>query len=65
MGLISMTAEFVYGTESCLAASDCPQIICGVHYLYFALIIFLVSILDILGVSLLTKPIPDIHVSNE
>ncbi|XP_039717701.1 solute carrier family 5 member 4 isoform X1 [Pteropus medius] len=61
MGLTRMIAEFVYGTESCLAASDCPQIICGVHYLYFAIILFLVSILVILGVSLLTKPIPDIH----
>ncbi|XP_055260647.1 solute carrier family 5 member 4 [Moschus berezovskii] len=61
MGLIRMVAEFVYGTGSCLAASSCPQVICGVHYLYFALILFFVSILIILGISLLTKPIPDVH----
>lgn len=53
IGLIRMVAEFVYGTGSC-----------GVHYLYFALILFFVSILIILGISLLTKPIPDVHVSN-
>ncbi|KAI4557553.1 hypothetical protein MJT46_014232 [Ovis ammon polii x Ovis aries] len=61
IGLIRMIAEFVYGMGSCLAASNCPRVICGVHYLYFALILFFVSILIILGISLLTKPIPDVH----
>ncbi|XP_068418523.1 solute carrier family 5 member 4-like [Eschrichtius robustus] len=60
-GLIRMIAEFAYGTGSCLAASHCPQDICGVHHLYFALILFFVSILVILGISLLTKPIPDVY----
>ncbi|XP_042817914.1 solute carrier family 5 member 4 isoform X4 [Panthera tigris] len=61
IGLIRMIAEFAYGTGSCLAASDCPKVICGVHYLYFAIILFFVSILVVLGISLLTKPIPDVH----
>ncbi|XP_007952147.2 solute carrier family 5 member 4 [Orycteropus afer afer] len=61
IGLIRMIAEFTYGTGSCLAASDCPTIICGVHYLYFAIILFFVSILVVLGISLVTKPIPDVH----
>lgn len=65
IGLIRMIAEFAYGTSSCLAASNCPEIICGVHYLYFAIILFFVSMLVILGISLLTKPIPDVHVSDE
>lgn len=64
LGLIRMIAEFVYGTGSCLAASGCPDIICGVHYLYFAMILFFVTTLVALGISLLTKPIPDVHVSN-
>jgi low affinity sodium-glucose cotransporter 4 len=64
MGLIRMIAEFSYGTGSCLAASNCPKVICGVHYLYFAIILFSVCSLVILGVSLLTKPIPDVHVSD-
>ncbi|KAM5238300.1 solute carrier family 5 member 4-like [Ctenodactylus gundi] len=61
MGLIRMIAEFSYGTGSCVSPSYCPKIICGVHYLYVAIIIFSVSILVILGVSLLTKPIPDVN----
>nr|XP_001496071.3 solute carrier family 5 member 4 isoform X2 [Equus caballus] len=61
LGLIRMIAEFVYGTGSCLAASGCPDIICGVHYLYFAMILFFVTTLVALGISLLTKPIPDVH----
>ncbi|XP_053444712.1 solute carrier family 5 member 4-like isoform X2 [Nycticebus coucang] len=61
MGLIRMMAEFSYGTGSCLAASDCPKIICGVHYLYFAIILFSGTTVAALGISLLTKPIPDIH----
>ena len=60
-----LETSFSGGTGSCLAASNCPQVICGVHYLYFALILFFVSILITLGISLLTKPIPDVHVSNE
>ncbi|XP_028729988.1 solute carrier family 5 member 4A [Peromyscus leucopus] len=61
MGLIRMIAEFSYGTGSCLVTTNCPKIICGVHYLYYAIILFFVSALVILGVSLLTKPIPDVH----
>lgn len=63
LGLIRMIAEFSYGTGSCLVASHCPTIICGVHYLYYAIILFFVSLLVALGVSFLTKPIPDVHVS--
>lgn len=59
-----MITEFAYGTGTCLAASDCPEIICGVHYMYFAIILFGVSTVIIVGISLLTKPIPDIHVSD-
>uniref|UniRef100_A0A7N9D761 Solute carrier family 5 member 4 n=1 Tax=Macaca fascicularis TaxID=9541 RepID=A0A7N9D761_MACFA len=61
MGLIRMITEFVYGTPSCLAPSNCPKIICGVHYLYFSIILFFGSMLVVLGISLLTKPIPDVH----
>ncbi|KAI5133388.1 Solute Carrier Family 5 Member 4 [Manis pentadactyla] len=61
IGLIRMIAEFAYGTGSCLTATNCPKIICGVHYLYFAIILFFVSILVVLGISLLTKPIPDVY----
>ncbi|XP_075389981.1 solute carrier family 5 member 4 [Tenrec ecaudatus] len=61
IGLVRMIAEFAFGTGNCLAASACPKIICGVHYLYFAIILFVLTILVVLGVSLITKPIPDVH----
>lgn len=62
IGLSRMIAEFAYGTGSCVNPSNCPTIICGVHYLYFSIILFAVSCIIILGVSLMTKPIPDKHV---
>ncbi|KAG7223942.1 hypothetical protein INR49_015198 [Caranx melampygus] len=61
IGLSRMIAEFVYGTGSCVNPSNCPTIICGVHYLYFAIILFSVSCIIILSVSLMTKPIDDKH----
>nr|XP_025974981.1 sodium/glucose cotransporter 1 [Dromaius novaehollandiae] len=61
VGLIRMITEFAYGTGSCVNPSNCPFIICGIHYLYFAIILFGISFIIILVVSLMTKPIPDVH----
>ena len=65
VGLICMVTEAAYGMGSCLAASDCPKIIYGVHSLYFAVILFLVSSLVVLGIFLIMKSISDAHMSNE
>lgn len=62
IGLSRMISEFAFGTGSCVSPSKCPTIICGVHYLYFSIILFVISCIIILGVSLMTKPIPDKHV---
>lgn len=64
IGLCRMFAEFAYGTGSCAVPSECPAVICKVHYLYFAIILFAISVTIILIVSFLTKPIDDVHVSN-
>uniref|UniRef100_A0A671RCT4 Sodium/glucose cotransporter 1 n=1 Tax=Sinocyclocheilus anshuiensis TaxID=1608454 RepID=A0A671RCT4_9TELE len=61
VGLARMITEFAYDTGSCVSPSNCPTIICGVHYLYFALILFSLSCILILGISLMTKPIDDKH----
>nr|XP_033812445.1 sodium/glucose cotransporter 1 [Geotrypetes seraphini] len=61
IGLSRMFTEFAYGTGSCVKPSNCPTIICGVHYLYFALILFGASSIIVLGVSLLTPRIEDKH----
>ncbi|XP_044898263.1 sodium/glucose cotransporter 1-like isoform X1 [Felis catus] len=61
IGFSRMLSEFAYGPWSCGANSKCPLIICGMHYLYFAVILFIVSLFTILGISLFTDPIPDKH----
>nr|XP_058137717.1 sodium/glucose cotransporter 1-like isoform X2 [Dasypus novemcinctus] len=62
IGLSRMVTELIYGhRQSCSMSSTCPMIICGVHYLHFVIILFVVSVLIILGISLVTKPIPDKH----
>ncbi|KAL7376077.1 hypothetical protein ABVT39_000660 [Epinephelus coioides] len=61
IGLSRMIAEFAFGTGSCVEPSNCPTIICGVHYLYFSIILFVISCVCILGISLMTKPIDDKH----
>ncbi|XP_048370713.1 sodium/glucose cotransporter 1-like [Sphaerodactylus townsendi] len=61
IGLSRMIAEFAYGTGTCVHPSNCPDIICKVHYLYFAMILFAISLILILTISLLTKPIDEVH----
>ncbi|XP_043820956.1 sodium/glucose cotransporter 1 isoform X1 [Dromiciops gliroides] len=61
IGLSRMIAEFAYGTGSCVEPSNCPTIICGIHYLYFAIILFVISVITILIISFFTKPISDVH----
>lgn len=61
IGLSRMITEFAYGTGSCQNPSNCPKIICGVHYLYFAIILFAASSIIVLGVSFMTPAIEDKH----
>ncbi|XP_075851516.1 sodium/glucose cotransporter 2 isoform X2 [Microcebus murinus] len=61
MGLARLIPEFSFGTGSCVRPSACPALLCGVHYLYFAIVLFLCSSLLILIVSLCTAPIPQKH----
>ncbi|XP_054896237.1 sodium/glucose cotransporter 1-like [Poeciliopsis prolifica] len=61
IGLSRMITEFIYGTGSCVNPSNCPAIICGVHYLYFGMILFAISCILMYGISLMTKPIDDKH----
>ncbi|XP_052510445.1 sodium/glucose cotransporter 1-like [Budorcas taxicolor] len=61
IGSVRMLAELAYGPWSCSENRRCPRAICGVHYLYFAVALFTVSLLTVLGVSMFTVPIPDKH----
>lgn len=63
MGLARLIPEFFFGSGSCVRPSACPALFCRVHYLYFAIILFICSGLLTLGISLCTAPIPQKHVS--
>ncbi|XP_061001064.1 sodium/glucose cotransporter 1-like [Dama dama] len=61
IGSCRMVSEFAYGPWTCSVNRKCPRIICGVHYLYFAMILFAISLVTVLGISMFTVPIPDKH----
>lgn len=63
MGLARLVPEFSFGSGSCVRPSACPALLCRVHYLYFAIVLFVCSGLLTLVVSLCTPPIPRKHVS--
>lgn len=63
MGLARLVPEFSFGSGSCVRPSACPALLCRVHYLYFAILLFVCSGLLTLVVSLCTPPIPRKHVS--
>ncbi|RXN15843.1 sodium glucose cotransporter 2 [Labeo rohita] len=61
MGLCRMIPEFAYGSGSCLSPTNCPKLICGVHYLYFAVLLFFCTGILVLFISYNTPPIEDKH----
>ncbi|KAG5837353.1 hypothetical protein ANANG_G00238370 [Anguilla anguilla] len=61
MGLCRMVPEFAFGSGSCLFPSDCPSLVCGVHYLYFAVLLFCCTTVLVVIVSYCTPAIPDKH----
>ncbi|XP_076833047.1 sodium/glucose cotransporter 2 [Brachyhypopomus gauderio] len=61
MGICRMGPEFYFGSDSCLFPSRCPDLICGVHYLYFAVLLFFCTGVLVLLVSFSTAPIEDKH----
>ncbi|KAM4565651.1 sodium/glucose cotransporter 2 [Odontesthes bonariensis] len=61
MGLCRMLPEFWFGSGSCIFPSQCPFLICGIHYLHFAIILFFCTSVLVLLVSCCTKPIEEQH----
>ncbi|CAM4551498.1 unnamed protein product [Leuciscus chuanchicus] len=61
IGLCRMVPEFAYGSGNCIFPSNCPKLICGVHYLYFAVLLFFCTTILVLFVSYNTPPIEDKH----
>ncbi|KFV71066.1 Sodium/glucose cotransporter 2, partial [Dryobates pubescens] len=61
LGLLRLVPEVALGTGSCGAPGGCPQVLCGLHYLHFAVLLFLASGAITLGVSFCYPPIPQRH----
>ncbi|XP_067649722.1 sodium/glucose cotransporter 4-like [Haliotis asinina] len=62
-GLIRFAWEYSYSPTPCGVTSDnpMPDILSKVHYLHFGCILFVITIIVTIIISLLTKPIDDIH----
>ena len=65
VGLIRFAWEYSYSVPPCGESEDDhrPKVITDVHYLHFGCILFGICVVVTVVVSLLTKPIDDIHVS--
>ncbi|XP_029027366.1 sodium/glucose cotransporter 2 [Betta splendens] len=61
MGLCRLLPEFWFGTGSCIFPSNCPFLVCGIHYLHFGIILFFCTSALVLLVSYCTDPIEDVH----
>ncbi|XP_014663590.1 PREDICTED: sodium/glucose cotransporter 4-like [Priapulus caudatus] len=61
VGLIRFAWEFSYTSPDCGAPDLRPAIITKMHYLHFGILLFGISVIVTVIVSLLTKPIPEEH----
>ncbi|XP_064284871.1 sodium/glucose cotransporter 4 isoform X4 [Passer domesticus] len=59
VGLVRMIMEFSYSAPSCGEEDRRPAVLKDVHYLYFALILFVLTAIVIVLVSLCTPAIPE------
>ncbi|XP_075901593.1 sodium/glucose cotransporter 4 [Nelusetta ayraudi] len=59
VGVIRMALEFAYQAPSCGQEDPQPAFVADVHYLYFAIILFAITSLIIVAVSLATAPIAE------
>uniref|UniRef100_A0A8C2TFZ5 Solute carrier family 5 member 9 n=1 Tax=Coturnix japonica TaxID=93934 RepID=A0A8C2TFZ5_COTJA len=64
IGLIRMIMEFIYSAPSCGEEDRRPTVLKDLHYLYFALILCILTAIVIVLISLCTPPIPEEKVSD-
>lgn len=64
IGLVRMIIEFIYSAPSCGEEDRRPAVLKDLHYLYFALILCVLTAIVIVLVSLCTPPIPEEKVSD-
>ncbi|KAG8145435.1 hypothetical protein E2320_011968 [Naja naja] len=63
IGLIRMVLDFVYLQPGCGESDDRPAVVKYVHYLYFSMILGVITLIVVVVVSLLTEPPPEEMVS--
>ena len=63
VGAIRMILDFTHLAPRCGEEDTRPAIIAKVHYMYFALILFWITVVTIVTISLFTKPLQDANVS--
>ncbi|PIO23916.1 hypothetical protein AB205_0214580 [Aquarana catesbeiana] len=63
IGFIRMVMDFVYGQPKCGQLDSRPSIIKNVHYLYFTIILFVLTTIICIVISLCTPAIPEEQVS--
>ncbi|KAM9510551.1 sodium/glucose cotransporter 2-like [Guaruba guarouba] len=61
LGMGRLIAEVALGPGACGAPGGCPPWICGLHYLHFAVVLFLATGGAVVAVSLRSPPIPKQH----
>ncbi|XP_068280661.1 sodium/glucose cotransporter 2-like isoform X2 [Nyctibius grandis] len=61
LGLARLIPEVALGTGTCGSPGRCPSFVCGLHYLHFAALLFLVTGLIVIVVSLCHPPIDRQH----
>lgn len=59
VGAIRMILDFTHLEPRCGEEDTRPSIITKVHYMYFALILFWITVITIVVISLFTKPMKD------
>ncbi|XP_012945861.2 sodium/glucose cotransporter 4, partial [Aplysia californica] len=55
-GIIRLVLDFIYPSPGCGEEDTRPSVVSGVHFTYFSIIVFMVTVIIAVGVSLLTKP---------
>ena len=63
VGAIRMILDFTHLEPRCGEEDTRPSIIAKVHYMYFALILFWITVITIVVISFFTKPMKGANVS--
>ncbi|XP_034276457.1 sodium/myo-inositol cotransporter 2 isoform X2 [Pantherophis guttatus] len=63
IGLIRMVLDFVYLQPGCGESDNRPAVVKYVHYLYFSMILGVITLIVVVAVSLLTEPPPEEMIS--